>query len=47
MTVLYMVINYSSQCNNFRFGIAGLALEGGHTHPGCTDAIGKMCLNPH
>ena len=24
----------------------GVALDGGHTHQGCTDAIGKMCLNP-
>jgi hypothetical protein len=23
-----------------------VALDGGHTHQGCTDAIGKMCLNP-
>jgi hypothetical protein len=24
-----------------------IALDGGHTHQGCTDAIGKTCLNPH
>jgi hypothetical protein len=24
----------------------GVALDGGHTSQGCTDAIGKMCLNP-
>jgi hypothetical protein len=24
----------------------GVAINGGHTHQGCTDAIGKMCLNP-
>jgi len=24
----------------------GVALDGGNTHQGCTDAIGKMCLNP-
>jgi len=23
-----------------------VALDGGHTHQGCTDAIGKMCFNP-
>jgi hypothetical protein len=23
-----------------------IALDGGHTHQGCTDAIGKMCVNP-
>jgi hypothetical protein len=23
-----------------------VALNGGHTHQGCTDAIGKMCVNP-
>jgi hypothetical protein len=24
----------------------GVAINGGHSHQGCTDAIGKMCLNP-
>jgi hypothetical protein len=23
-----------------------VAINGGHTHQGCTDAIGTMCLNP-
>jgi hypothetical protein len=23
-----------------------IALDGGHTHQGCTDALGKMCVNP-
>jgi hypothetical protein len=23
-----------------------IALDGGHTHQGCTDAIGSMCFNP-
>ncbi|MGB7956673.1 MAG: hypothetical protein WCF23_22095, partial [Candidatus Nitrosopolaris sp.] len=23
-----------------------VALDGGHTSQGCTDAIGKMCVNP-
>ena len=23
-----------------------VALDGGHTHQGCSDAIGKMCVNP-
>lgn len=27
-------------------GQRSVALDGGHTHPGCTEAIGKMCLNP-
>ena len=26
---------------NFRFGIDGVALNGGHTDQGCIDAIGK------
>jgi hypothetical protein len=24
----------------------GVAINGGHTHQGCSDAIGSMCLNP-
>jgi hypothetical protein len=28
------------------FGKDSLALDCGHTHQGCTDAIGKMCVNP-
>ncbi len=24
----------------------GVAINGGHTHQGCTDAIGSMCFNP-
>jgi hypothetical protein len=26
--------------------VRSVAIDGGHTHQGCTDAIGKMCFNP-
>jgi hypothetical protein len=36
-----MILNYLSKYYNFRFGIDGVALNGGHTHQGCSDATGK------
>ncbi|MDQ6863925.1 MAG: hypothetical protein M3044_08875 [Thermoproteota archaeon] len=39
-----MIFNYLSKYYNFRFGIDGVALNGGHTHQGCSDATGKMCF---
>ena len=26
--------------------VRSVAINGGHTHQGCTDAIGSMCFNP-
>jgi hypothetical protein len=36
-----MIFNYLSKYYNFRFGIDGVALNGGLTHQGCSDATGK------
>jgi hypothetical protein len=46
MTVPHGIFNYLSKYYNFRFGIDGVAINGGHTHQGCTDAIGSICVNP-
>jgi hypothetical protein len=40
------VADGTSGTGNGKVYSGGVALNGGHTHQGCTDAIGKMCFNP-
>jgi hypothetical protein len=40
------VVDGTSGTGNGNGQGGGVAINGGHTHLGCTDAIGKMCFNP-
>jgi hypothetical protein len=40
------VADGTSGTGNGKGNSRSVALDGGHTHQGCTDAIGKMSVNP-